>query len=292
MSTITTYNLYDNRPLLTRIVRNVPILTTRLTNTNRTSKLNRQRPTRRTRQNRALLKRLNVSNFRLLFRLATNTINTTSNRRNITRTTSRPLDELIRILFPLIYRGTSRLTRGNITLPHKGLLYTISKRRHRHDTTITINPLVRFHTRFHLMMTTIRRPHRGIIIRIITTRLPLPQNRPVFKRIVTYRENHRLRLPRLTINRSATTRRAIRLATTRLMIRRRTIILPTTINILIRLHRTRVLGCEPQAFSRLPRILLDPFVFRTFFPVLCAKSSFPILYLFAIRPIFVTDMSL
>lgn len=223
-------------------MRHLPILNLRVLGTHRTTTRNGKCPTRRTNNNSTFPKRLPVRILRFLYRLLTINIRATRHGSTTNRTTSRTNHENVGILFPLITRGTIRLIRRELTMNVPRLLTVISTRRHRDHLTTLHYALLRLLNGRHFRVTTIMRANGRVITRVLTTRFPLPKYRTLFQRRVTYRQYTRFRLPTFTIHFRSTIRRAIRATVTRLMIRPRTVILPTIAGQYF--NRNRYLGCN------------------------------------------------
>ncbi len=155
---------------------------------------------------------------------------------------------------------------------------------------VTVGPLIEFRAEFRLVVAAVEHPRHKVVVHVVAAHLPLPRGHPVFGQVIACQRGRHLQLPYLAVGHDTAAQHTVHLTAAQLVVHHQAVVLPAAVGVLVHLRQAHILKHRPRTFDELPQVLLSPFIFHAFFPILYTGSSFPVLCLFTVEPFFMSSV--
>lgn len=199
---------------------------------------------------------------------------------------------LVEVLFPLVCHKADQLPHDGVALPRGKLLCAVDGHQRQRRTAVAVGPFIEFRAEFRLVVAAVEHPRHKVVVHVVAAHLPFPRGHPVFGQVIACQRGRHLQLPHLAVGHDTAAQHTVHLTAAQLVVHHQAVVLPAAVGVLVHLRQAHILKHRPRTFDELPQVLLSPFIFHAFFPILYTGSSFPVLCLFTVEPVFMASVSL
>ena len=196
------------------------------------------------------------------------------------------------MLFPLVCHKADQLAHDGVALPRGKLLCAVDGHQRQRRAAVAVGPLIEFRAEFRLVVAAVEHPRHKVVVHVVAAHLPLPRGHPVFGQVIACQRGRHLQLPHLAVCHDTAAQHTVHLTAAQLVVHHQAVVLPAAVGVLVHLRQAHILKHRPRTFDELPQVLLSPFILHAFFPILYTGSSFPVLCLFTVEPVFMASVSL
>ena len=155
-----------------------------------------------------------------------------------------------------------------------------------------VGPIIQAGAELGLKIAAVEHTRQKVVVHVVAAHLPLPRGHPVFGQIIACQRGRHLQLPHLAVCHDTAAQHTVHLTAAQLVVHHQAVVLPAAVGVLVHLRQAHILKHRPRTLDELPQVLLSPFIFHAFFPILYTGSSFPVLCLFTVEPVFMASVSL